>query len=163
MDVNLDEMAEEISQRIENLKIKKIRIQERLKAIETKSENLTNDWLGQLEAIEAVKLLAAHLATRNREIQSPPEEVSQVAAVQAEELGGQSGDSSACLEEFPHQVESYVDSLPEINSFKIQADTRTGHETYGSDSLGSLKEQLAAENPGESRESNSDENLNLRV
>ena len=34
MDVNLDEMADEINKRIADLKIKKIRIRERLKAIE---------------------------------------------------------------------------------------------------------------------------------
>ena len=38
MDVNLDEMTEEICERIADLKIKKIRIRERLKTIETKSE-----------------------------------------------------------------------------------------------------------------------------
>ena len=38
MDVNLDEMKEEINERIAKLESKKIRIRERLKAIETKSD-----------------------------------------------------------------------------------------------------------------------------
>ncbi len=69
MDVNLDEMTEEINERIAKLESKKIRIRERLKAIETKSEALTSRWEEQLEAIKAVKLVATDLENRKGGVQ----------------------------------------------------------------------------------------------
>ncbi len=164
MDVNLDEMTEEISERIANLKTKKIRIRERLKAIETKSEGLISRWQEQLGAIEAVKLLANELAIRNRDSQTSPIEVSPVAEVQSgEDSDGLRADDSVDPREFPQKVTSYVKTLPEIDSFKGQPDTSAGEEVNGSDSLGSLKEQLAAENAAASRLFHPDENVNLRV
>ena len=129
MDVNLDEMTEEISERIADLKIKKIRIRERLKTIETKSEGLMSRWLEQLEAIEAVKLLASEIASRNRELQTSSVEVSQATDVRAEEdANGLNAHVSAEPKEFPHEVE--IERPPTTNNFKAQPDTRAGQETY---------------------------------
>ncbi len=163
MDVNLDEMTEEINERIANLKIKKKRIRERLKAIETKSEKLTSRWQEQLGAVEAVKLLASDLAIGNLDSQTSPIEVSPVTEVESgEDSDGLSVDDSVDSREFPQELESYVNTLPEINVFKAQSDASAGEEVTGNDSLGSLKEQLAAED-ALSQPSHPDENVDLRV
>ena len=129
MDVNLDEMTEEICERIADLKIKKIRIRERLKTIETKSEGLMSRWLEQLEAIEALKLLASEIASRNRELQTSSVEVSQATDIRAEEdANGLNAHVSAEPKEFSHEVE--IETPPTTNSFKAQPDTRAGQETY---------------------------------
>ncbi len=122
MDVNLDEMTEEINERIAKLESKKIRIRERLKAIETKSEALTSRWEEQLEAIKAVKLVATDLENRKGGSRTSPVEVSQDA-----EISRVNEDPD--LKEFPQ-------------SLNVQSGTRALQEAYGSDSLGSLKEQL---------------------
>ncbi len=125
MDVNLDEMTEEINERIAKLESKKIRIRERLKAIETKSEALTSHWEEQLEAIKAVKLVATDLENRKGGSRTSPVEVSQDAEISRVNEGPD-------LKEFPQ-------------SLNVQSGTRALQEAYGSDSLGSLKEQLLAE------------------
>ena len=165
-DVDLDEIAGDINERIADLKIKKIRIRERLKAIENKSEKLMSRCQKQLEAVEQVKLLANDIVSPNWGLRTFPVEASQVADVQAEEEADVlRADSSTEPKESPPEVESHIDTPPEINffKFKLEPDTRVGQGTYVSDSLGSLKEQLDAENPGKSPPSDPDEKVSLRV
>ena len=84
-------------------------------------------WLEQLEAIEALKLLASEIASRNRELQTSSVEVSQATDIRAEEdANGLNAHVSAEPKEFSHEVE--IETPPTTNSFKAQPDTRAGQE-----------------------------------